>query len=100
MVFSNNKLSNQRFRKSPSIHGSIVDNKRNLSNSQISELDEANRDLNYTETSQQHNTFVKQIIKEAGIDISYDGTRNQDNESLDKKAFHPEPQEKPSFFET
>ena len=100
MIFSNNKLSNHRFRKSQSPHESVVDKNRDLTYSPISQLEEVNRDQNYTETTQQHNTFVKQIIKEAGIDISDDGIKNQEIVQIQKEVFNPENQEKPSFFET
>ena len=75
MIFSNDKLSSHRFRKSQSPQEFSNEDNSKLIYSPTSQLDNTNRDQNYTETTQQHNTFMKQIIKDAGIEISDDGKK-------------------------
>lgn len=65
------------------------------------ELDKSNKDLDFTEDTQQNKTFLKEIIDNARIDTSDDGNIKLDGfitvKGLD---FNPEPKEKPTFFET
>jgi hypothetical protein len=76
----------------------INNENKNLTYSPVSESKEVNRDQNYTELTQKHTTYIKEIIKDAGIDISYDGAA----EKLPSNVYiaPAEVNERPTFFET
>ena len=97
--FSENRLSTERIPKLHSPVDSLDNNKdQNLTYSPASQSKEVNRDNNYTELTQKHTTYIKEIIKNAGIEISNDEV----TENPLSNAFIPPPEanEHPTFFET
>ena len=97
--FADNKLSTERIPKFKSPAESIENNeKQNLSYSPISQLKEVNRDNNYTELTQKHTTYIKEIIKDAGIDTSDEGINEKQGCNIE--VVPRENNEKPTFFET
>lgn len=78
-----------------------VEERKNMQqHSGISELDKSNKDLDFTEDTQQNKTFLKEIINEAGIDLSEDGAKPDHIVSVKDLYSNPAAREKPTFFET
>lgn len=98
VVFTNNKLLNHRMRVSVSPDETKND-KRDLTYTPVTPLEEASREHNYTETTH-HNTCMKQIIIDAGIELSDDEAKNKQQVLRKDRDVPLEPQEKPTFFET